>query len=101
MALEKGRAEDRHMTKVFPITNGRRYPSFAEAKVDAELQFHTLFPLADPKYGILVCDHGDGTGFLQASRRTAAGGFVSEVEFKDFRPIRRVESEEAKVSYFL
>ena len=83
--------------KVMPITDGKRYGTFREAQAAAERDFPRWFPLADPKHGVLVFDNGDGSGFLQASYRTAEGGFVSEIEFKDFRPFRRIESAEARV----
>jgi hypothetical protein len=82
------------------IEDGPQFRSREEAAQEALRTFSNWFPFADPKYGVLpLPGEGSGSWFLQARRLTADGEIVTEVDFKDFRPVRRMTNA-TKVEMF-
>jgi hypothetical protein len=84
------------------IAGGKKYQSLRHARASAKLDFAEWFPDCDPRNGVSVSHYEDGAGLLTATGYTEDGElFSTHIEFKDFRPIKRIsDREHAKMEMF-
>jgi hypothetical protein len=71
------------------IEGGQEYQNSAESMRAVNQNFHFWCPQADPQYGVVAIENGRGAWSLQARHWTNKGWSVTEIEFKNFRPIWR------------
>ena len=85
------------------IIGARRYRNAEEAESDARANFSFWFPNADSRSQMFVfnSEYEKGKWTLQVNYMTADGPFATDIDFEDFRPIRRCDTAHAKLSMTL